>query len=191
MSAEPITTYCPVCGKTFHLPPELNGKKIVCKGCQTHFVVQPDKPGLPAAAPAPKPAAPARAVAVAAPAAKAATPVHAAPAAAAPAPPAAPAPATAELPPIPFDDAPVPLIDTGGESAMPTVVKPQALEKVKIESKGPYFVVKLVTVGKMIHVGLENTLNEHAADGWRLQQILSVHDESYAIFYRERNGSPQ
>jgi hypothetical protein len=58
------------------------------------------------------------------------------------------------------------------------------LEKVKIESKGPYFVIKLVTAGKMVHVGIENALNEHAADGWKLEQIITVAGDAYAILSR-------
>jgi hypothetical protein len=96
---------------------------------------------------------------------------------------------TNELAPIPFDDSP----DFGGPSATPiaSVAKPAEMEKVKIETKGPYYVIKLVTAGKMIHVNIENALNEHAADGWKLEQIVTVSGEAYAILSRfgpETNG---
>src|SRR6185436_8387117 len=107
MSQEPITTYCPACGKAFRVPPDLNGKKILCKTCQTHFVVQADRPGLPAAPPPPAPPRPATAPAA-----------HATPGAAPPRVPTAPAshpPVTAAtsapvaVPPPPVDAlAPIP-----------------------------------------------------------------------------------
>ena len=204
MSQEPITTYCPACGKVFRVPPELNGKKILCKNCQTYFMVQADKPGIPAAAPPAVPAAPVTAAREAPPTAPVpvVAPVQAATApalikvptapstsppitAATAAPAAAPPPAADELAPIPFDDSPAAVATDGGEAASaPTVGKPKTMEKVKIESKGPYFVVKLVTAGKMPHVNIENTLNEHAPEGWRLEQIITVGTEAYAILSR-------
>ena len=208
MSAEQVTTYCPACGKTFTLPAELNGKKILCKGCQTHFIVQADKPGVPAAAPPPPakpPAAAAPPATVAAPAAPVAAPAKALapmktaatpapapppPVAAATAAPAPTAPVSADLPSIPFDDVAVPLGGGDADAGMPTVFKPKAMEKVKIESKGPYMVVKLVTTGKMVHVSIENALNDYATDGWRLQEIITVAPESYAILHREGQPSP-
>jgi hypothetical protein len=205
MSQEPITTYCPTCGKAFRVPPDLQGKKIACKGCQTHFVVQADKPGIPAAhqpatpaaqAPAspaqpghgapPPPTPPAaRAAAVAATAkAPAASPSSPPVTAATSAP--MPAPQVVdELAMIPFDDSPRPLTTEGsGPATQATVSKAQAIGKVKIESKGPYFVVKLVTAGKMVHVNIENALNDYAEDGWRLEQIISVGSEAYAVLSR-------
>jgi hypothetical protein len=103
------------------------------------------------------------------------------------APVAVPPPPTDALAPIPFDDAPVP--DSMSVASLPSVSKPKELGKVKIESKGPYFVIKLVTAGKMIHVNIENVLNEHAADGWKLEQIISVSGDAYAILSRF-NGQP-
>lgn len=192
MSQESVTTYCPTCAKPFKVAPELQGKRIVCKTCQTHFTVQADNPGIPvshpqpAAAPpvtshAPKPASAAPPAVKPAPAPH--TQPHVAAATSAPAP-AAPSP-PGELAPIPFDDSPLgPQALTPDKPAPATVVRPQALEKVKIESKGPYFVVKLVTAGKMVHVSIENALNEHAADGWKLEQVVTVNNEAYAILSR-------
>jgi hypothetical protein len=191
MSQEPITTYCPACGKAFRVPPDLNGKKILCKACQTHFVVQADRPGLPAAPPPPAPAraaAPPQAAHSAAPPKVPSAPTSNPPVTAATAAPVAvPPPPTDALAPIPFDDAPVP--DSMSVASLPSVSKPKELGKVKIESKGPYFVIKLVTAGKMIHVNIENVLNEHAADGWKLEQIISVSGDAYAILSRF-NGQP-
>ena len=209
MSQEPITTYCPTCGKAFRVPPDLQGKKIACKGCQTHFVVQADKPGIPSAhqpaahAPAaPAAHAPPAHVAPPAPHAGRASPPTAtaakAPAAPRPNPPvsaatSAPAPAhqvVDELAPIPFDDSPVSLSAGGAAPADQTVsTRGQKMEKVKIESKGPYYVVKLVLAGKMVHVNIEDALNEYATDGWRLREILTTPTgEAYAILYREQDG---
>jgi hypothetical protein len=70
-----------------------------------------------------------------------------------------------------------------------SVAKPASMEKVKIDSTGPYYVIKLVTAGKMIHVNIENALNENAADGWKLEQIITVGSEAYAILSRF-NGAP-
>lgn len=215
MSQEPITTYCPTCGKAFRVPADLQGKKIACKSCQTHFVVQADKPGIPAAHP---PAAHAPAAPAAPAQASHAQPAHGTPpppephaarthpaavtAKAPPAPPSnppvsaatsAPAPGPQvvdELAPIPFDDAPVSRSVGGAAPADQTVsTRGQKLEKVKIESKGPYYVVKLVLAGKMVHVNIEDALNEYAADGWRLREILTTPTgEAYAILYREQDG---
>lgn len=69
--------------------------------------------------------------------------------------------------------------------SMPSVAKPQAAEKVKVDVKGPYYVIKLVTAGKMIHVNIENALNEYAEDGWRLVQIIPIGSEAYAILNRD------
>jgi hypothetical protein len=187
MSQEPITTYCPACGKAFRVPTELNGKKILCKACQTHFVVQPDRPGVPAA----PPPAPARTSSMSTPSARAIAPAPtkaaAGPAgnppvtAATTAPIPVPPPASNDLAPIPFDDSDIaPSVGTPAAS----VAKPTEIEKVKIESKGPYYVIKLVTGGKMIHVNIENALNENAADGWKLEQIVTVSGEAYAILSR-------
>ncbi len=201
MSQEPTTTYCPACGKVFRVPPELVGKKIQCKACQTFFMVQADKPGIPAAAPAGSPSTP--------PTAAAAPPVAAAaPASPPPAPPTPPkpkpAPAAAQPPVtaattapaagppvvdklalIPFDDsAPPPSTDGSAQVSQTISTRGAILEKVKIQSKGHYFVVKLVTAGKMVHVNIENVLNEHATDGWRLDQIISIGTEAYAILSR-------
>ena len=202
MAQEPITTYCPTCGKAFRVPPDLQGKKIACKGCQTHFVVQADKPGIPAAhqPPAHAPAAAAQPAQAAPPPAvprAARAPAAAATAKAPPAPHSSP-PVTAatsapmpapqvvdELAMIPFDDSPGPLTtEASAPSAQATVSKAQAIGKVKIESKGPYFVVKLVTAGKMVHVNIENALNDYAEDGWKLEQIISIGSEAYAVLSR-------
>jgi hypothetical protein len=95
-------------------------------------------------------------------------------------------PVVDELAPIPFDDSPSPVTtEAAGPASQATVSKAQAIGKVKIESKGPYFVVKLVTAGKMVHVNIENSLNEYAEDGWRLEQIISVGSESYAVLSRQ------
>ncbi len=195
MSQPSVTTYCPACGKTFHVPAELTGKKVMCKGCGTHFLVQADKPGLPVASPAKAagaeahaPAAPAKA---AAPSPKAAAPPPpAAKTSAPPPPPPAPA-ATAPddgLASIPLDDSPIALSDGTTASQMISAAAPalgQSTDKVKFESKGHYFVVKLHLTGKMIHVGIEKALNEHAADGWRLQSVVNAGEEALAILYRE------
>ena len=74
--------------------------------------------------------------------------------------------------------------------AMATPI-PARLEKVKIESSGAYFVVKLVLTGKMVHVGIEKTLNEHAAEGWWLEQIIQVGNEAYAILSRHQKQEPK
>ena len=203
MAQEPITTYCPTCGKAFRVPPDLAGKKIACKTCQTQFVVQADKPGIPAAHQAAAPAAPTSHAATAHGAAPPAPPAARAPAPAAPAktptapqsnPPVtaattAPAPAphvVDELAPIPFDDSPISMpTDGGAQVSVPSVAKPQVAEKVKLDVKGPYYVIKLVTAGKMIHVNIENALNEYAADGWRLVQVIPIGSDAYAILNRE------
>ena len=180
MSQEPIVCNCPKCGKGFKVPAELLGKKLVCKACQAQFEVKPAKSSA-----APAVSGGAAAVATAAPAKPAAPPQPPSPPVAA-AESHAPAPQpSSDLPSIPFDDAAVPLAGGGDADAMPTFVKPKNIEKVKIESTGHYFVVKLVLVGKMVHVGIETTLNEHAADGWRLKEILNVGAEAYAILYRD------
>jgi hypothetical protein len=192
MAQEPTTTYCPACGKAFRVPPDLVGKKILCKSCQTHFVVQADKPGIPAAAP--PAAAPARPAAAhhAAPHAPAAS--HKVPTATAAHPPvtaatamplAGPPPVADVLAPIPFDDSPVPFsADAPGAGPVASASKPKELEKVKVLTTGPYYVIKLVTAGKMIHVNIENALNENAAEGWKLEQIITVGGEAYAILSR-------
>jgi hypothetical protein len=36
----------------------------------------------------------------------------------------------------------------------------------------------------MVHVNIENALNEYAEDGWKLEQIISVGSESYAVLSR-------
>ena len=199
MSQDVISTYCPACGKAFRVPPDLQGKKILCKNCQTHFLVQADKPGIPAAPPptgapqavpaTPPPSAP-RAPAPAAAPIKAAVappsnpPVTAATTAPAPAP-----PVVDELAPIPFDDSAPPVTPGSPDAAAAIKTSSGKLGKVKIESKGPYFVVKLVMAGKMVHVNIEDALNEHAEDGWRLEQVLmTASGEAYAILHREPDG---
>jgi hypothetical protein len=103
-----------------------------------------------------------------------------------------PPPVSDALAPIPFDDSPIPSAADGPSAAsLPSVGKPVNLEKVKIESKGPYFVIKLVTAGKMIHVNIENSLNQHAADGWKLEQVITVGGDAYAILSRfHTNNTP-
>jgi hypothetical protein len=182
MNPETITCSCPQCGRPFRVPAQLQGKKIQCKGCQTQFVVQASKPAT-AAPPlktAQAPAAPA-----AAPAAAGSVPVTAATAAPAPV-----APPSDGLALIPFDEGAVPVPPDGADGGVSQTVSTRGkqMEKVKIESSGPYFVVKLVLTGKMIHVGLERTLNEYAAEGWYLEQILPVGSDAYAILKREQDG---
>lgn len=195
MSQEPITTYCPACAKSFRVPPDLNGKKILCKSCQTHFMVQADRPGLPAAPPPPpaRPNAPGPAQPHAAPAtshhattqsqqtagfkAPSAPPSSTPVTAASSAPVAVPPPPTDELAPIPFDN--IPFTQQTGPPSAP-IVK-QDVDKAKVDGKGPYCVAKLVGAGKL---SLENMLNEHAADGWRLEQIVTLGHDSMAIFSR-------
>jgi hypothetical protein len=184
-----ISCACPQCGRVFRIPAQLQGRKLICKGCQAHFIAQPGK-GVPAAA---APAAPARAPAKpGGPAgATAAAPVVAAPApvaaTAAPAPSLSPTP---DLPPIPIDDLlePISLDGIGGPGQSSLVSTAQTLDKkankVKLETTGPYFVVKLLVSGNMAHVNIEKTLNEYAAEGWLLQQVLPVGVECYAILKR-------
>ena len=181
MSEEAITCTCPQCKRPFRVPANLQGKKIVCKGCHTQFVVQADQPGIataPVARPAAAPARPAVAQ-VAAPVVAVASPA-----------PAPVAPPSSDLPTIPFDDAPVEPGPEGGDPGASSMIssRKQVMEKVKIESSGPYMVVRLVTTGKMVHAVIEKALNEYAADGWWLDQILQVGNEAYAILSRERNG---
>lgn len=185
MADETITCACPQCGRQFRVPAQLQGKKLLCKGCQTPFVAQPSKPA-PAAPPAKTAQAPA--VPAAAPAAAGSVAVTAATAAPAPA-----APSSDGLAPIPFDERAVPLTPDGADSGASQTISTRGkqMEKVKIESSGPYFVVKLVLTGKMIHVGLERTLNEYAAEGWHLEQILPVGSDAYAILKREQDGKPE
>lgn len=163
--AEPISSTCPKCGKAFKLPAELAGKKIVCKGCNTQFLVTPSK------------------VAVAAAAKSTAPP---------PAPASAPPPDEA---PIPLDDAPIPLDDGtpasaggGGEvSAMPDV-KVVKLDKLKHTSTGEYMVVKVFLGGKMVHAAIEATLNEVAADGWLFVQGVPKDQDMYLVFRRKESA---
>src|SRR5262245_9809903 len=107
MAQDSITTYCPACGKAFRVPPELQGKRILCKSCQTNFIVHYDRPCIPAA---PPPAA-------ARPAAPAAAPAHA--------PAASPAPASIQkVPPARAHNPPV----TAATSA-PVAVPPPATDE--------------------------------------------------------------
>jgi hypothetical protein len=177
MNAETILCPCPQCGRSFRIPVNLAGRKVVCKGCQAHFVV----PGAKQAATHP----PAHAVA-AAPAHAAAKTPHATAAA-----PAAVAHETAtdDFAPIPLDDSPLPVPGDSSGSQPLISTRGQKIEKVKIETTGPYYVAKLYLSGKMTHVVIEKALNEMAADGWQLKQVLSVGEtEAYAIFYREQDG---
>ena len=183
MAQDSIACACPQCGRQFRVPANLQGRKLICKGCQAHFVVQPPKAAATAAPRAPL--APA-------PAGRAAATVANPPVAAATSAPAPVAPATSDLAPIPFDDAPVPLDDSHSAPPDQTIsTRGKAMEKVKIESSGPYFVVKLVLTGKMIHVGIERTLNDYAAEGWYLEQILPVGSDAYAILRREQDGEKE
>lgn len=200
MSQETTTTYCPACGKVFRVPPELVSKKIQCKACQTYFMVQADKPGIPAAAPATSASAPSTAATAPHPASAPPNPPPTPPTPSKPKPapasarppvtaatttPVSTPPVTNELAPIPFDDSPIPISAEGSTQVSQTIsTRPAALETVKLEAKGPYFVAKLVTAGKMVHVNIENTLNQHAADGWKLEQIISIGTEAYAILSR-------
>ena len=59
------------------------------------------------------------------------------------------------------------------------------LDKVKIGASGPYFVLKLYLAGKNITVEIEKALNEHAAEGWQLKQLLPVSEYLYAVLYRD------
>ncbi len=197
MNQEPISCSCPQCGKRYRVPGELLGKKISCKGCQYTFVVQVAKPvpaaaGPPATAAAPAASPNGSALARAAPAVTPSPMPAAGTVAVASASPAAVLHPPQELAPIPFDDAALPR--TGDGSGLPPdqsiSSRAKAMEKVKIETSGPYFVVKLVLSGKMVHVGIEKALNEHAGDGWRLQQIVESNNEAYAILYREPERRP-
>ena len=172
MSQQLIVCACPQCGTKFRVPAEAQGKKGVCKKCQAHFVLQA---ATGAAAPA-----------VAAP--PGARPGPAAPAA--PAPPAV-APLTPSAPPddplapIPLDDAPVSL----DSSAPPVHIKPVSddadSDKFKIQATGHYYVHRIMLSGQFKQVQIEKSLNEFAAEGWRLQQIFPIDNEVFLIMTRE------
>jgi hypothetical protein len=175
MPAEPIPFNCPKCGKAFKVPPELVGKKITCKVCQTGFVV-PATP-TPAAAPPPIPIA------------SGSPPVAAATAAPAPV---TPPPGDLEM--IPFDDTVVTQATVATSatraSEVSTAGKEGSLDKVKLDIKGHYFVLKLFLASKSAQKDIERLLNEYAEDGWRLQQVLQLGDNGLAILYRDPANRP-
>ena len=156
-----ISCACPKCARRFRVPAALEGKKIICKGCQTHFLVQP----------VPEPTAPGAAAATGQ----------------APAPPAArPDGSVSDFDPIPLDDIPV------SGSAAPSAAgadssafRPATTEKLALDTDGHYAVVKVPASSKF---GIEKILNEYAVEGWRLQQLFTAGNETYAIFFREPNA---
>ena len=163
MSQEPISCACPECGKQFRVAANLAGKRIVCSGCKTKFVV----PGGKVSAPVAKPKA----------------------AAAAAAPAAGPKPSDQEAPisieePIPFDEAE----GESGESLISSR-KHLAKERIKIEATGHYYVGKVILAGKMVHVTVERALNEYAEQGWRVQHVLQSGQEAYFVMTREQMGN--
>jgi hypothetical protein len=94
---------------------------------------------------------------------------------------------------LPDDGSAVAMIDDSMSTAeilISTKVK-QVKEKFTLEIGGPYTVCKLVTTGKMPHVSIEQSLNEHAADGWFLEQILVVGADTFAIFHRDESKVPK
>ncbi len=69
--------------------------------------------------------------------------------------------------------------------ALATAGKEGQLDKVKLDIKGHYFVLKLYLASKGAQKDVERLLNEYAEDGWRLIQILQVGDSGFAIMFRE------
>jgi hypothetical protein len=159
-----ISSACPKCGKQFRVPATLSGKKIICKGCQTHFIVQPiQEAPLGGATPlGPAPAQPAGINPAA----------HVAP------------DAVSGLEPIPLDDTPV---AASVAAPGPGGARTPVTERPDTQHAGPYSVVK-VPASKL---GIENILNEHAADGWRLLQLFQVGTDCFAILFREADRTPK
>jgi hypothetical protein len=174
MPQEPTVCNCPKCGKAFKVPPEFLGKKITCKACQTGFLAAAAKPAAPPTAAAPPPI----------PVATGNPPVTAATTA-----PAAVTPPSDDLGLIPFDDGLVTQATVASGAARPasdaTTAKEGQLDKVKLDIKGHYFVLKLFLASKSAQKDIERLLNEYAEDGWRLIQILQLGDNGLAILHRD------
>ena len=191
MSPESIICTCPKCGRNYRAPPELNGKRTACKSCKHQFVIS-ESPN--SKAPAPKAGAAAKQTAHP-PAESEATSLKEAEVNAS-------APEDASTPedaPIPFDDAPVPFDDPTpseesntetGESIVRVKIEQQKFEE---QTTGRYMVIRILLAGKMIHSIIERSLNDQAESGWKLEHILSVDNQAYAIMSRDddgENGNP-